>query len=206
VTIGGRSPSVSDPRWFCRDDAEWTALVERLKLTPCPHCRAVGTLIRHGVLTGFDDSSPRRTVRARRIFCSNRHRRRAPCLQRSSNLRGACRARVFQRLRCEAVEEVELASMRTVTKSLYFVSRSAAFPQHCSNLALAPLSTGGSKSIHAKTQPTGQLPPRVSARLFPVSRPASTNQPVPIREPAGYKNHVIAATPRKPRRIAPCDC
>jgi hypothetical protein len=66
---------VSDDRWFYRDDAEWAAIVERLKLTPCPHCRAVGTLIRHGVLTGFDDSSPRRTVRARRIFCSNRHRR-----------------------------------------------------------------------------------------------------------------------------------
>jgi hypothetical protein len=70
------TPSVSVERWFCRDDAEWTALVERLKLTPCPHCRAVGTLIRHGVLTGFDDSTPRRTVRARRVFCSNRHRRR----------------------------------------------------------------------------------------------------------------------------------
>ena len=66
---------MSDERWFCRDDAEWAAMVERLKLTPCPHCRTVGTLIRHGVLTGFDDSSPRRTVRARRIFCSNRHRR-----------------------------------------------------------------------------------------------------------------------------------
>ena len=50
-------------------------MVERLKLTACPHCRTIGTLIRHGVLTGFDDSSPRRTVRARRIFCSNRHRR-----------------------------------------------------------------------------------------------------------------------------------
>jgi hypothetical protein len=66
---------VSDERWFCRDDAEWATLVERLKLTPCPHCRTVGTLIRHGVLTGFDDGSPRRTIRARRIFCSNRHRR-----------------------------------------------------------------------------------------------------------------------------------
>ena len=71
----GRGPIVSDERWFCRDEAEWAAIVERLKLTPCPHCRTVGTLIRHGVLTGFDDSSSRRTVRARRIFCSNRHRR-----------------------------------------------------------------------------------------------------------------------------------
>ena len=66
---------MSDVRWFCRGEAEWAAIVERLKLTPCPHCRTVGTLIRHGVLTGFDDSSARKTVRARRIFCSNRHRR-----------------------------------------------------------------------------------------------------------------------------------
>ena len=72
--FGGRGRIVGDERWFCRGEAEWTAIVERLKLTPCPHCRTVGTLIRHGVLTGFDDSSPRRTVRARRIFCSNRHR------------------------------------------------------------------------------------------------------------------------------------
>ena len=75
MVFGDRGPIVSDERWFCRNDAEWDAIVERLKLTPCPHCRTVGTLIRHGVLTGFDDSSPRRTVRARRIFCSNRHRR-----------------------------------------------------------------------------------------------------------------------------------
>lgn len=34
-------------------------------------------LIRHGYLRGYDDGRPqRRTVRARRIFCSNRHRRR----------------------------------------------------------------------------------------------------------------------------------
>jgi hypothetical protein len=37
----------------------------------------VGTLIRHGCLCGYDSSSPRRkTVRARRIFCSNRQARR----------------------------------------------------------------------------------------------------------------------------------
>jgi hypothetical protein len=66
---------MSEERWFYRNEAEWTAIVERLKLTACPHCRTVGTLIRHGTLAGFDDSSPRRTVRARRIFCSNRHRR-----------------------------------------------------------------------------------------------------------------------------------
>ena len=67
---------MGEPRWFYRDEHEWVALVERLKLTPCPHCHVVGTLNRHGTLTGFDDSSPRRkTVRARRLFCSNRGRR-----------------------------------------------------------------------------------------------------------------------------------
>lgn len=62
--------------WFYRSDDEWNALAERLKLTPCPHCRVVGTLIRHGSLTGFDDANPpRKALRARRVFCSNRHRR-----------------------------------------------------------------------------------------------------------------------------------
>ena len=63
-------------RWFYRSDDEWNAFAERLKLTACPHCRKAGNLIRHGVLTGFDDANPpRRTLRARRIFCSNRLRR-----------------------------------------------------------------------------------------------------------------------------------
>jgi hypothetical protein len=63
-------------RWFYRDAAEWRAIVERLKQTPCPHCKVVGALIQHGFLRGYDDSSPRRTTpRARRIFCSNRNAR-----------------------------------------------------------------------------------------------------------------------------------
>ena len=67
---------MSHHRWFYRDESDWIALVERLKLTPCPHCQTVGTLNRHGSLRGFDDSSPqRKTLRARRVFCSNRHRR-----------------------------------------------------------------------------------------------------------------------------------
>lgn len=67
---------MSEHRWFYRHEPEWVAIAERLKQTPCPHCRTVGTLIRHGSLHGFDDSSPqRKTLRARRIFCSNRHRR-----------------------------------------------------------------------------------------------------------------------------------
>jgi hypothetical protein len=67
---------VGDERWFYRDGQEWAAIAERLKLTSCPHCKAVGTLNRHGSLYGFDDSTPpRKTLRARRMFCSNRHRR-----------------------------------------------------------------------------------------------------------------------------------
>ena len=62
--------------WFYRSVEEWSALAERIKQTPCPHCKVVGTLIRHGFLYGFDESNQRQTVRARRIFCSNRHARR----------------------------------------------------------------------------------------------------------------------------------
>jgi hypothetical protein len=71
---------VGDQPWFYRCEQDWLAIVERLKQTSCPHCHAVGMLIRHGVLTGFDDSNPqRRAIRARRVFCSNRSRRRRGC-------------------------------------------------------------------------------------------------------------------------------
>ena len=62
------------PQRFCRAD-EWPAIAERLKQTSCPHCKAVGTLIRHGYLLGFDETSRLRTRHARRIFCSNRNAR-----------------------------------------------------------------------------------------------------------------------------------
>jgi hypothetical protein len=65
------------PQWFFRNADEWNALVQRLKHTPCPHCHAFGFLIQHGFLYGFDDSCPpRKTVRARCLFCSNRNARR----------------------------------------------------------------------------------------------------------------------------------
>jgi hypothetical protein len=68
---------MGEVQWFYRSEAEWGALAERLKHTPCPHCQVVGTLIRHGYLRGYDDTSPqRKTIRARRIFCSNRNARR----------------------------------------------------------------------------------------------------------------------------------
>jgi hypothetical protein len=67
---------VGEQHWFCRSAEEWSAMAERLKQTPCPHCQVVGTLIRHGFLRGYDQSTRRQSVRARRIFCSNRHARR----------------------------------------------------------------------------------------------------------------------------------
>ena len=75
--IWALADSVGEGQWFCRNDDEWNALTERLKLTPCPHCQMVGTLIRHGCLRGYDEASTRRKiVRARRLFCSNRNARR----------------------------------------------------------------------------------------------------------------------------------
>ena len=63
-------------QWFCRSADEWNTIAERLKQTPCPHCKVAGTLIRHGNLYGYDERNPqRKTVRARRIFCSNRNAR-----------------------------------------------------------------------------------------------------------------------------------
>ncbi|MBA4190010.1 MAG: hypothetical protein C0467_18655 [Planctomycetaceae bacterium] len=51
-------------RWFYRCDQEWVEIAERLKITPCSHCNAIGTLNRHGVLSKFDDTNPlQRTIR-----------------------------------------------------------------------------------------------------------------------------------------------
>jgi hypothetical protein len=67
---------VGQERRFFRDDGEWLAIVERLKQTPCPHCRVVGALNQHGRLYGPYKSRLReKTPRARRVFCSNRHAR-----------------------------------------------------------------------------------------------------------------------------------
>jgi hypothetical protein len=56
---------MADQHWFYRNDDEWIAIVERLKLTACPHCKAVGTLVRHGYLRGYDGEgdSPQRKSR-----------------------------------------------------------------------------------------------------------------------------------------------
>ena len=46
-----------------------------LKLTPCPHCKTVGSINRHGFLKGFQGQDVRgKSIRAHRAFCSNRGR------------------------------------------------------------------------------------------------------------------------------------
>jgi hypothetical protein len=68
--------AVAQTQFFYRSESEWDAFAERLKILPCPHCKRVGALICHGYLRGRDDSNLRQdTVRARRIFCSNRGKR-----------------------------------------------------------------------------------------------------------------------------------
>jgi hypothetical protein len=47
----------------------------RLKLVPCPHCRVVGCLIRHGYLKGHGDNVNDEVPRGWRIFCSDRNLR-----------------------------------------------------------------------------------------------------------------------------------
>jgi len=54
---------------------EIDAVLVTLKTAACPHCKKVGNLIRHGVLRGNDENHSReKSVRAYRIFCSNRNR------------------------------------------------------------------------------------------------------------------------------------
>lgn len=61
-------------RWFYRNNEEWIAMAEEIKLKPCQHCEVVGMLILHGGSHGRDESG-RIVLRARRVFCSNRNRR-----------------------------------------------------------------------------------------------------------------------------------
>lgn len=62
-------------RRICGSQEEFEAVHAKLKTTACPHCKCIGNLIRHGYLRGYDEKHPRKkTVRAWRIFCSNRKR------------------------------------------------------------------------------------------------------------------------------------
>lgn len=58
---------------ICSSQKDVDDLLAKLKLIPCPHCKLTGALIRHGSLRGFAQNHLRnKTVRAARVFCSNR--------------------------------------------------------------------------------------------------------------------------------------
>lgn len=60
---------------ICSSRQELDELFAKLKITPCPHCKTVGALIKHGFLRGYDQNNHlNKAVRATRVFCSNRHR------------------------------------------------------------------------------------------------------------------------------------
>lgn len=64
------------PRFY-RSRYRFKQIHLRLKQYPCPHCRVTGTLILHGYLRGYDlKKIDTQIIRGRRIFCSNRNRRR----------------------------------------------------------------------------------------------------------------------------------
>lgn len=59
---------------ICSSQEEVDAFLQDLKIKPCPFCKSVGTLNRHGFVRGYDEShQPQRSIHARRVFCSNRN-------------------------------------------------------------------------------------------------------------------------------------
>ena len=64
------------PIKFYKRAADFQRFYHRIKLIRCPHCQKSGHLILHGYLLGYDERSNHlKTIRGRRIFCSNRDRR-----------------------------------------------------------------------------------------------------------------------------------
>jgi hypothetical protein len=60
---------------ICRSQDDCDRFLLNLKLTPCPHCKLVGALNRHGFLKAFQGNDLRdKSIRAHRVFCSNRAR------------------------------------------------------------------------------------------------------------------------------------
>jgi hypothetical protein len=60
---------------ICASKSHVHELLSKLKITPCPHCKTTGFLIRHGALIGYSLNQLRNTIRdarAVRVYCSNR--------------------------------------------------------------------------------------------------------------------------------------
>ena len=63
------------PVVYVSSAADFDKHKRELKLRPCPHCRAVGGLIRHGYLRGHGEGTHNEVRRGWRVFCSDRYRR-----------------------------------------------------------------------------------------------------------------------------------
>ena len=61
---------------FVRDPEQLSEALFAVKAEACPHCRQTGWLIGHGWLRGYAERDGGLRVRGRRLFCSNRFRRR----------------------------------------------------------------------------------------------------------------------------------
>ena len=61
---------------FYKSQEDFRQFYLSLKQTTCPHCRLNGYLNLHGYLRGYDEKSCMgKVIRGRRIFCSNRNKR-----------------------------------------------------------------------------------------------------------------------------------
>jgi len=71
---------VTLPR-FIKSEENFQELRAILKLQTCPHCRRIGTLNSHGHLRGYPELGGGKgdEFRGRRLFCSNRRRRKPGC-------------------------------------------------------------------------------------------------------------------------------
>ena len=172
-------------------------LRERLKQTPCPHCKVVGTLIRHGFLYGFDESNPqRKTVRARRIFCSNRHARRG------------C-GRTFSVWFADKIRRLSLTTGASVAVPPRAPSPAASSPPSAPPTAISvtgPGSASGNGSTWAKARSARHCrgaARRPNCRLEPAHRPAARKSS-PISRPPSPTPTV--PSPPSNMRCAPSSC
>jgi hypothetical protein len=60
---------------YVTTQAEYDKHKSRLNQMPCPKCRVVGCLIRHGYLRGYGEGVNETVQRGWRVFCSNRGRK-----------------------------------------------------------------------------------------------------------------------------------
>ena len=189
---------MGEQRWFYRSDEEWTAIAERLKQTPCPHCKVVGTLIRHGCLYGFDESSPqRKTVRARRIFCSNR------------NARPGC-GRTFSVWLADKIRRLSLTTARSVALPPTRRRRQHRSPPSAPSTAISatgPGNASGNGSTRAKARSARPCaarcpPPELPAASVPSAGGRASPRPSPGRLP----RRRLSRSPPSNMRCRPSSC